>query len=130
MILLDENLYSFEYDAALDCWVLTWNAYVFSDEYREINTRVLERLENRTMHKMIRDTRKLNIISAKDQEWFSEFVAPQLVLAGLKYSAVILPENQLAKMAVEDIVHRLNPKIVDTRFFGDMDSAREWLATV
>jgi hypothetical protein len=130
MLFLNDDLYSFEYDAELDCWILTWNEYVFSNEYREINERMLEQLENRTMRKLIRDTRKLNIVSVRDQQWFIEYVVPKLLATDLQYAAIIVPENTLAKMAVEDIALRLTPGRVDTRFFADLEAAKAWMKTV
>lgn len=130
MLFLNEDLYSFEYDAGLDCWILIWNEFMFSDEYRESNLEVLEKLKGQTMRKLIRDTSKLNIIAVKDQQWFLENIVPGLMAAGLQYAAVVLPKEQLTKMAVQDIAGRVTPKGVETRLFATLDEAKAWMKTV
>jgi hypothetical protein len=130
MLRLNENLYSLEYDEELDCWILTWHEYVSSNEFREIQLRVVEQLENTSPRKMIRDTRNLNILSAEDQQWFLEVIVPQMIIMGLKAVAVIIPKNLLAKMSIEDVTSKIAPNGVDTRLFSDIDTAREWLKSI
>lgn len=124
------SYYSLEYDAELECGIVTWNGLIAMKEFQQVNENFLELARKHKLRKMIRDTRNFTILSPLSRKWFTDYMIPQFYEVGIKFSAVLIPQNQLSRKIVEDIIHTVNPGKMDVRLFSSMEEARSWIASV
>lgn len=68
------------------------------------------------------------VIMPHMQEWLDVNVAPRTIQAGLHYTGIVVAGNNLfAQVATEQLIDEPNIKSLNTRFFNDVDTARQWL---
>ncbi|MES2765179.1 MAG: hypothetical protein V4642_04885 [Bacteroidota bacterium] len=127
---LMDSLYSIEYDPEINSGILTWNGYVTSQEFRFINTKFLDFAREHKLTKMLRDTRNFVILSPADRTWFIEYMIPQFQDAGIRYSAIVIPNNRISRMMVEELTNHAEPYNINVQCFQTPKEARGWLATV
>ncbi len=125
-----DSLYSIEYDAEIKCGILVWNGYVTSQEFRYINENFLEFAREHTITKMIRDTRNFTILSPADRKWFTECIIPQFHAVGIRFSAIIIPNNQISRLLVEELARHANSHEIEVQYFPSVEEAKAWLAAV
>jgi hypothetical protein len=65
---------------------------------------------------------------ASANDWFASYFMPKLVSYGMQYSAVVLPANVFAQLAVDDWNNKVGGFI--TRNFGSANEALAWLRSV
>lgn len=125
-----DSLYSIEYDDETACGILIWNGYVSSQEFRYINENFLEFAREHKITKMIRDTRNFTILSPADRKWFAEYMIPQFHAIGIRFSAIIIPNNQISKLLVEELVKHANVHKIQVKYFSTLEEAKSWLCNV
>jgi hypothetical protein len=66
-------------------------------------------------------------------DWFEAELMPQLIDAGLRYNAIVLPDDYFASITVENILED-EPKTsldsVNQRFFDSKEKALAWLKSL
>lgn len=59
------------------------------------------------------------------KEWMQKIVMPQVVSAGLRHHAMVIPKNIFAKLSAKDYVMIM--KDYEVQMFDDIDKAKKWL---
>jgi hypothetical protein len=101
--------------------------YTHGKDFRDALTAGVEAMRKHGAKKWLSDDRKNPVFSAEDQQWAQEVWAPQVIKAGWKYWAIVLPERALAKFRMEERAERYSKVGVTVKTFTDPDEALRWL---
>lgn len=107
---------------------LTWLSFTPSQEYHQALEKALEMMKEHQVKRWIFDQRNAEVISPQDQKWVTENWTPRVIQAvgkGAK-SAVILAKNIFGELSIRNLVDTTKEN-VETRYFQDIESAKEWL---
>lgn len=121
------SIYSIQLDIQCNCALIKVNGYITSAEFRSINEQILEFMVKYNLKKNIHEIHALAVPYPSDRKWYIENYLPRVIKAGIRYAAVIVPKNMLARLVVEDIIEAIKPDEIEVRTFHDLSLAREWL---
>lgn len=68
-------------------------------------------------------------VNQNDQRWVNEEWFPQILTAGVRFMAVLMPKAAIARLSARYILNRVNDTTLVTNHFDDMEAARAWLRT-
>jgi hypothetical protein len=117
------------YNAKVPCVEMTWRGYATSPMFRETNERVLRVIEERRADRLLGDVLDFILIGADDQQWLNENWLPRAMEAGLRRAGLIQPVYYFNRVAVENVVQKVDQNRLKVGYFQEATSAREWLAT-
>ncbi|WP_242929291.1 hypothetical protein [Pontibacter vulgaris] len=107
-----------------------WLREISSDEYHEGMQKLYELICNNGLTHWLHDISIQTQHSQEDQKWSSEDFALMLIQSGLKYMAIVIPENPTSKQTGEmlrDKSYRIFGKTVLIEFFDSVETATAWL---
>ncbi len=102
----------------------------YYNHVKELLLNYIETLKKYNIQKTLYDFRNLNMLVDEEfMQWVKEKISSQVVVAGLKKAAFVMPQDTLAKLDLKFIIH---PKIEEVkgperRLFESYDEAIEWL---
>jgi hypothetical protein len=107
-----------------------WFGFVTGDEYKEImNGAYFEFFRKTKCVKKVCNT--LGLEGGMEEEtaaWFSDYMMPKMLNAGLQYNSIVIPENIFAQQTMDHFESNLGNKL--GRLFGSQEKAIEWLKSV
>ena len=77
--------------------------------------------------KYLSDDRQIATLTKEDQEWGEKDWSPQLVKAGWKYWAIVMPEKIIGQVTMKKAAANQSTGGVTTRIFSSPKEAKEWL---
>jgi hypothetical protein len=109
-----------------------WRDAPTSEQYHAAHEAAVEVLSQHRGTKVVFDTRPLKVVQAHDQAWFTADLMPRFVVAGLKYSAVVVPASPVGALSVDRIVSTDTQRGLrrETQSFTSLEEAESWLASV
>lgn len=123
----DDPVCAVVYDPAVPCAVMIWRGYATSPQFRDANERVLACIRQHRASRLLGDLREFVLIGEEDQRWLSETWIPAAIGAGLRRVALTQPTYYFNRVAVETVSSRVDPDRLSVGYFGDLNSARNWL---
>jgi hypothetical protein len=129
MIYYDKPFLIVHYDEAVKCIIMEWKGFAFTNEMREGHNKGLELLKEKKAFRWISDLRLAKTVAEDDQEWLREDWKPRLLEAGMRYSAIIVPQSALGRIQMKTLMERSKDKIAERRYFDDIREAKAWLLT-
>lgn len=105
----------------------TWSGATHSDAYREIMTYTVSCIEEQPKPVWLADMRDFKPVAKADQAWTVTEWFPQVIGAGLKKMAVVMPKSAIAGMAAQRTVNSAGEVPIETQYFSDPAEARAWL---
>jgi hypothetical protein len=124
-----EFMCAVEFDTDVPCVVMEWRGYATSSIFRETNERVLRAIVERCATHLLGDIRDLVLIGADDQVWLNDIWLPRAMEAGLRQVALVQPTYYFNRVAVENVVRKLDPARLAVGYFADRADAKAWLTT-
>jgi len=118
------------YEPELPAIVMVWRGYHVSSAFRAQNESVLASLAAHRASKMVCDIRHFLLIGADDQAWLNGDWLPRAMDAGLRFAAIVTPLYFFNRVAVGEVVQRLDSKRLRVEYFEDQAPARDWLRVV
>ena len=102
-----------------------------NEEYRVSLDKQLELVRQHRFSKVLFDLRKMGVLSAENQQYTSQVYMPQITKAGLKHSAMIVPEDIFGEASAKNVTNRVKNEVVySMHYFEDFDQALAWLAAL
>lgn len=95
--------------------------------FREFLLAGVERMRREQACKWLSDDRRNPVLAASLHEWARDHWFPQAVAAGWKFWAIVQPEDMLGQWSMERAVMDYRAQGIVARYFGDPDSAMQWL---
>jgi hypothetical protein len=85
--------------------------------------------ENRALRFPL-DARNAKLVVAEDERWAREDLIPPFALAGIRWTAMVTPVNQVAGFILADITKTPPSGELKRKQFGTLDEAQTWLSVV
>jgi hypothetical protein len=87
-------------------------------------------LKEHEANKWLSDNSRFNDLSPEDSEWINSVWLPNAIEAGWQFWALVVPEEDAARMNMVQFVTNFANMGVQTRIFTDPDAAMAWLVSV
>lgn len=105
-----------------------WKGFSTYDEISAIGHRILDAVVFEKATKVLYDAREIEILDNDSERYISGIFTKEMVGAGVKYAAAVLPEDVFAKYSIDNI----QQKIIDNKnacvnYFNSMTNAIKWL---
>ena len=119
-----------ELDDSIPCVRLTLNGVPrYSEHYQYVQKKRLELIE-REIHNypklhMLTDSRTAGPVLDEDVAHFKTVTLPDMIKAGIKYLAIVMPQNKITQLTIQEMTADTGELTV--RNFGSMREARHWL---
>lgn len=109
--------------------VVAYKSRASNEEYRVNLAKQVEMVKQHRIVKAVFDLRKMGVLSAENQQYTSEVYMPQITKAGLKHSALIVPEDIFGEASAKNVTSRVkNEVIFSVHYFKDFEQALTWVA--
>ena len=122
--------FSVDYDVDVPAVVMIWRGYATSAVFRAANEQVLQTIGERRAKKLLGDITEFVLIGAEDQDWLNNVWLPRAMEAGLRVTALVTPSFYFNRVAVENVVKKLDPARLQVAYFATRDEARDWLKSL
>ncbi len=110
---------------------VTYKSRATNDEYRLNLDKQVELVRQHRITKAVFDLRKMGVLSAENQQYTSQVYMPQISKAGLKHSAMIVPEDIFGEASAKNVTSRVKNEVnVALQYFKDLNQALAWLNTL
>ena len=111
--------------------LVTYKNRAANEEYRLNLDKQVELVRQHRFTKVVFDLRKMGVLSAENQQYTSQVYMPQVTKAGLKHSALIVPEDIFGEASAKNVTSRVkNEVVVSLQYFKDLNQALAWLNTL
>lgn len=130
MVVYNERWITIRWDEALKASWAEAKAYAEGEELRAGYNAMLELCRQKRNSRYLADARNLAPISQADQRWLNEEWFPQIVAAGVRFMAIVMPKSAIARLSATQILSKMNDVTFVTNHFDDIEAARAWLRTV
>jgi hypothetical protein len=119
--------FSVDYDVDMPGVVMIWRGYATSAVFRAANEQVLQTIGERRAKKLLGDITEFVLIGAEDQDWLNNVWLPSAMEAGLRMVALVTPNFYFNRVAVDNVVKKLDPTRLQVAYFATRDEAKAWL---
>ena len=117
------------YDVELAAIRMVISGYLTSQQFRALTEQLLEQLVKHQVNQVLADTREMPLIAADDQQWFLEDWLPRAMQKGFKRCAMINSRYFFNRLAISNIVDKMDKRLFTLQLFDDEAIARAWLTT-
>lgn len=125
-VYLDAPYASVRWESHAQWVVAEWKAWASSADFRAAQETTLRAVQENRALRFLADTRNARLVLVEDERWMCEDLIPRLALAGIRWTAVVTPENKLTKLIAAD-VGKTQRSGSQSQHFGTLDEAKEWL---
>lgn len=107
-----------------------FHKFIHGERFRGVLEKGLEIFKEHNATKWLSDDRKNSAIPKEDAEWAMVDWNPQVISAGWKYWAIVLPDKILGKTNMSQFIKQQSEQGVTVEIFDDADEALVWLKSV
>lgn len=105
-----------------------WTGFSSYEEVAAIGGRILDAVIFEKAEKVLYDARELEVLDNDSQMYISNAFTKDMVNAGVKYAATVLPEDIFAQFSVDNIQQSIaGNKDACVNYFKSFSSALAWL---
>lgn len=127
-IYLDKPYVKVFWDPTRKILMSVWKGFSTFDEISAIGHRILDAVVFEKATKVLYDAREMEILDNDSERYISGVFTKEMVSAGVKYAAAVLPEDVFAKYSIDNIqqsiIHNKNACV---NYFKSFQNAMEWL---
>ncbi|GGF18454.1 hypothetical protein GCM10011383_32420 [Hymenobacter cavernae] len=107
---------------------LGWAGYPTSAPvWQQLLDQALVQLQHYQWHKLLGDQRVLPLFAAENQAWILLDRLPRATRAGLRYGAIVAPQNVLVRLETAAFLCEFNAYPITYCLFADEAAAIAWL---
>jgi hypothetical protein len=122
-----KDIYRIHFDNNINAVVMEWNGYANSSQFREGTELMLNTLiQNRTT-KVLAQLRDMTLIGSEDQVWLQDHFLPRAIQFGFKSIAIVKPDSHFNKVAIQNVIEKIDKDQLSVNFFDNADEAIECL---
>jgi hypothetical protein len=109
---------------------LEWRDFANSAQFRATQEAVLLAVVENDSQRLLCDLRHAKVVLVEDERWVVEDMVPRLARTGLRHTAVVMPQNQLANVIASDLTKATRPRDATSTSeqFGSVAEAKVWLS--
>ena len=127
-VYLDKPYVTIFWDKTNNVLSTIWKGFSTYDEISSIGYRILDAVSFEKATKILYDVRRLEVLDNDSQEYISGKFTKEMVTAGVKYAAVVIPEDAFSKSSIDNIQKSiLDNKEACINYFNSLPTAAEWL---
>jgi hypothetical protein len=128
VLYLDEPYASVRWE---EKWVVSeWKGYASSAEFRLVQETILLAVIENGAKRLLIDTQGLKVVLVDDERWMVTDLLTRLGRAGIRFVAVVIPQNQLARTITVDLAANLRKnRTWESELFDGLDEANAWLSS-
>ncbi len=116
------------YSAENDVLLQTINNHLNSNSLREFQTKFIKICQVLNVTKIVSDAEQQKVIQIEDMKWMKQLIIPAMINSGVKYFAIIMPENTIGKTAMRLFAEAV--KQIKINVCEDLLSAKEWMSNL
>ena len=116
-----------KWDAPTEAAHMEWQGWARTPEFQAANDALIHAITEHRGSRVLGDSRRMGVIQESDQDWVNRDWFPRILAAGLRRMALVLPESDLAKMNIDELVGRVPGSQLDVAYFATLGEARKWL---
>jgi hypothetical protein len=102
--------------------------FIQGDDFKELLLTGSKAFREHKCTKWLSDDRKSTALRKEDIEWGQQVWEPEIMKAGWKYWALVLPEAIFGQMNMKELVKRYESQGVTVKAFTDPEEAMTWLS--
>lgn len=106
-----------------------WDGWANSAEFSALLDAEVKALQDHRGTCLLADCRRQRVLNPADQERADREWTPQVLAAGLKRFAIVLPESDMAAAHLRERLDKVPQTAMQIAYFGSVEEAREWLAS-
>ena len=127
-IIVDSPTVNLVWDNDVRCMRIGWSGeYMSGEDYRATLLTLLDVLKQKRGRRMLFDMRHMPVMSPDDQAWVQSEWMPKSLKAGLRYSAVVMPERALSRLTLRHIARDASNVDRQRAYFDTLEEATSWL---
>lgn len=127
-LIVDIPTVTLAWDDTLKCMRIRWSGdYMSGADYRAVLLQLLEVLQKKRACRMLFDMRNMPVMSPEDQAWVQAEWMPKSLKAGLRYSAVVMPERAISRLTLRHIAQDASNIQRQRAYFETLEEASVWL---
>ena len=104
-----------------------FRSFVSGEDFRGVLRRGLEAFKEHGAQKWLSDDRGYSALSEEDGHWSMNEWSPQVIAAGWKYWAVVMPEKMIGQLSLRRWIKTYADMGVTVKTFTEPDEAMAWL---
>ncbi len=99
-----------------------------NEEYKETVRLMAAKIEKHRPKKILVNTLNFDFpIPPELQDWAVKLLAEQVIKINVEKVAYVMPQDFIANLAMEDIMHKAKQFNLNIRYFSNYDEAKKWL---
>ena len=116
-----------EYDEENKWGYNAWYGYVSFEDIKAGSFAILEAARNYRYDRAINDSRYSEGGMTEATEWLATEIIPQMIQAGVRYSATVLGSDVFSRLSAEELEGQIQSVGFSYRNFDNIEEARHWL---
>ncbi len=105
--------------------MVEWDGWANSAEFHALLDAEVQALRDHGCSQLLADCRKQRVLNLSDQERANREWLPQVLEAGLKRFAIVLPESEIAAAHLQERLGTVTE--MEIAYFATVEEARAWL---
>ena len=127
-VYLDKPYVKVFWDSSSKVLASVWKGFSTFDEISSIGFRILDAVIFEKATKVLYDAREMEILDNDSEKYIGGVFTKEMVGAGVKYAAVVLPEDVFAKYSIDNIQQTIiSNKKASVNYFKSLSMAIKWL---
>lgn len=109
-ILFSNNFVTIAYYSKKSCLIQAWTSFCTSEEFREVQKKSVEFIEEKHCHNFISDATNAGVLRKKDTDWVTQVITPQLIRLGVTTINVVVASSaftQKTLLNLGNVEHRV-----------------------
>jgi hypothetical protein len=133
-VFYDSPFITVSWEPELQYVLVKWKKYAEGEDYQVGLNKVIELFQLRNGSLLLSDSRQQGVVSVADQTWTTQEWRTKVGAAGLRKTAILLPEKAIAQLSLNKML-KASAAITDSTgditfqsaYFSDIEQAQAWL---
>ena len=105
--------------------LVEWDGWANTAEFKSLLDAEVKALHDHNGKRLLADCRRQRVLNLADQERANREWLPQVLAAGLKRFAIVLPESETAAGHLRERLSSVTE--IEVAYFATVEEARDWL---
>jgi hypothetical protein len=105
--------------------LVAWDGWANTAEFKSLLDAEVKALRDHNGTRLLADCRRQRVLNLADQERANREWLPQVLAAGLKRFAIVLPESETAAGHLRERLSSVTE--IEVAYFATVEEARDWL---
>jgi hypothetical protein len=122
---------SFDNQRLLELTWLSATEDMTAEEYKDEHVKLLKFMLDQKTKKVLGNIKELGfVVSPEVQEWMNINIFVPAMEVGFNQLAVVMSTEFLAQLSIEQVMEEEEGQKIITKYFDELEEAREWITTI